>query len=215
MKRSVNLNYYKITIKLIMTLILLIIYSKISGRSQLSPTTAFDQVGNMIIGAISGTTLLNNDITVINSVIFMAIWVSILLLIRYIKWKNIKFKELIDGKRIQLIKNGTILSNNFTKSKLSIRDIELLIHNEGINGFKEVDNLWFETNGKLSYDLKGDKDLSLLVIEEGKLNEEIFKKTGKSMEWLEKQLSDKKVESIEDVFFAEFLDDSLWIYIYE
>lgn len=206
--------YLEIAIKLIVTVFLLLTYVKISGKSQLAPTSAFDQVGNMVVGAIGGTTLLNSSVSIIDSAIFMGIWVFILIFIRRLKFKNLKIKEFFDGKRLQLVRDEVLLPENFMKANLSIRDVEILLHNEGVLGFLELENLWFETNGELSYDKKGNEYLSLLVIEEGKLDEKILNRIGKDISWIEQELKNNSIEKIEDVFCAEWVEEKLWIYKY-
>lgn len=206
--------YLEIAIKLIVTVFLLLTYVKISGKSQLAPTSAFDQVGNMVVGAIGGTTLLNSSVSIIDSAIFMGIWVFILIFIRRLKFKNLKIKEFFDGKRLQLVRDEVLLPENFMKANLSIRDVEILLHNEGVLGFLELENLWFETNGELSYDKKGNEYLSLLVIEEGKLDEKILNRIGKDISWIEQELKKNSIEKIEDVFCAEWVEEKLWIYKY-
>lgn len=209
------MNYYlKITIKLICTMFLLLSYVKISGKSQLAPTSAFDQVGNMVIGAIGGTTLLNSDISIVDSTIFMGIWVFVLILIRYLKFKSLKIKEFFDGKRIKLMESGKLNPENFKKVNLSVRDVEILLHNEGVVGFIELENLWFETNGKLSYDKKGDKRLSHIVIEEGKVDESVLETIGKNSDWLIEELKKQGVEKVENVFCAEWVEERLNIFVY-
>lgn len=208
-------DYFEVAIKIIVTVLLLLVYVKISGKSQLAPMSAFDQVGNMIIGAIGGTTLLNQDVSVFDSSIFMIIWVGILLLIRYLKFRSLKIKEIVDGKRIELLKDGKMIPDNFKKVNISVRDIETLVHSEGVLGIFEIKNLWFEPNREISYDKKGEEGLSLLVIEEGKVNEEVLNNIGKDCDWLEAEVQKNSISDIKNIFCAEWVGDKLYIYLYD
>ncbi|MDD4369012.1 MAG: DUF421 domain-containing protein [Oscillospiraceae bacterium] len=207
--------YLQVLIKLLVTVILLLIYIKISGRSQLAPMSSFDQIGNMVVGAIGGSTLLNPDISVLDSSVFITIWIGILLLLRLIKGKSLKLKELIDGRRIQLVRQGVLLTDAFARARVSVRDIETLLHNDGIQGLHELDNLWFETNGQLTYNVKGEARLSLMIIEEGILNQDMLDYIKRDEAWLQEQLQQAGLEQIGQVFCAEWAGEKLWVYPYQ
>ncbi|QQK08866.1 DUF421 domain-containing protein [Miniphocaeibacter halophilus] len=206
--------YLNSILKIIVTVIILLIYIKISGKSQLAPMSAFDQIGNMVIGAIVGATILDSEMKILDSAIFIIIWILILLFIRFLKAKSLRVKEFINGKRIQLIENGVLITDNFLKTKLSVRDVEILLHNEGILGVNELKNLWFETNGQLTYDKKNEEILSMLVIENGILDEKVLKDIGKDKDWLMEQIEKSDAKKIEDIFCAEWVKEKLWIYPY-
>ncbi|NJP40295.1 DUF421 domain-containing protein [Oscillospiraceae bacterium HV4-5-C5C] len=206
--------YLQVLIKLLVTVVLLLIYIKISGRSQLSPMSSFDQIGNMVVGAIGGSTLLNPEISVLDSSVFITIWIAILLLLRYAKGKNLNIKALIDGQRIQLIRQGQLRTAGFQKARVSVRDVETLLHNEGIQGFHELDNLWFETNGQLTYNKKGEQKLSLILIEEGIINQAMLEYIGKDEAWLQQEIKQRGLPDAAAVFCAEWASDKLWIYPY-
>ncbi|NLY21089.1 MAG: DUF421 domain-containing protein [Tissierellia bacterium] len=207
--------YLAICAKLIVTIILLLFYIRISGRSQLAPASAFDQIGNMVIGAIGGTTLLDPSVSILDLVLFMSLWVFILLLIRYLKFKSIGIKEFFDGKRIQLVENGEILTENFQLANITLIEVTTSLHNEEILGFSMLENLWFEPNGQFTYDKKGNDKLSQIIIEEGKLNEENLSLIGYDEDWLEAELAHENIDSVADVFCGEWINGKLWLYSYQ
>ena len=124
------MDFAGILVKFIATLVLLIIYIRVSGKSQLAPMTAFDQIGNMVVGAIGGITLLNSNVSALDSAVFLSMWIIILLLIRFLRARHEGFKDLIDGRRLQLVKDGTVLTENFKKANLSVSNMEVLLHRD-------------------------------------------------------------------------------------
>ena len=201
-----------ILVKLIATLFLLIIYIRISGKSQLAPMTAFDQIGNMVVGAIGGTTLLNRDVSSLDSAVFLSIWIIILLLIRFMRARHEGFKNLIDGRRLQLIKDGTVLTENFEKANLSVSNMEVLLHRDGLNGLYQVKNVWFEPNGQLTIDKKGDSSKSVILIENGNIVSQGLEDLEKDEEWLIELLKKQTKAEPKDFFCAEWVEDKLWTY---
>ncbi|MDL2253939.1 DUF421 domain-containing protein [Ruminococcaceae bacterium OttesenSCG-928-I18] len=207
--------YLQIVIKLVVTVLLLLVYVRISGKSQLAPMTAFDQIGNMVVGAIGGSTLLNTDVSILHSTVFMAMWIVILLFIRFLRSVNYKVANLIDGKRLQLVRDGEVLTENFKKAGITVSNMEILLHRDGLNGLYEAKNVWFETNGQLTIDKKGDENMSLILVEEGQINEDNLEILKKTEDWLEEQLEKHSQLKLDEVFCAEWVKDRLMVYPYQ
>lgn len=200
--------------KFIVTLIILLVYVKVSGKSQLAPMSELDQVGNMVIGALVGGALLNSNITMLQAAAAVAIWVVLLLTIRYLKSHSTKMRDMIDGKATRLVQNGKILSGNFLKINLPIRDFETIIHQKGINNLSELYNVWFELNGDLTIVKKGEEPISMLLIEGGKVNHDHLERIEKDEQWLTEEIKNKGFKDIDEVFCAEWYSNDVWFYPY-
>lgn len=201
--------------KFILTLAILLIYVKLSGKSQIAPMSQLDQVGSMVIGALVGGTLLSPSVSMWESAAVVILWSSLLILIRFIKSKNSTIRDSIDGKPIQLIKDGKLLSNNFIKSNLSVRDFETLVNIQGICSFNQLQQVWYELNGSLTVIKKGEQDVAKLLIESGVINKDNLKELKKTENWLTKEIKEQGYKEIEEIFCAEWFDDKIWIYPYE
>lgn len=198
-------------LKLVSAFIILIVYIKISGRSQLAPLNASDQVGNMVIGALVGSTIINNDVEVWAAVVVVVAWASLQLIVRFLKFKSNSFAQIIDGKRIQLISKGNFIPENFTGARLSVYDFEANLHQLGINSVQEVYNAWLEPSGQITVDLRGDDKLSIVLISNGSINNEALKQINKDEEWLLKELENNGVEDVTEVFCAEWYNNKFWM----
>jgi len=136
----------------------------------------------------------------------------ILLLIRFLRARSDGFKNLIDGKRLQLVKDGVVLTENFKKANLSISNMEILLHRDGLNGLYQVKNIWFEPNGQLTIDKKGDANKSVILIDNGNINTQGLKDLGKNEDWLLAVLKEETDKEPKDIFCAEWVKDKLWAY---
>ncbi|CAK7033024.1 MAG: hypothetical protein PEPC_01362 [Peptostreptococcus russellii] len=210
-----NYSYYiEIIQKLVVTILLLLVYTRISGMRQLSPATLFDSVGNMIVGAIAGTTLLNSSVSVVDSTMFMLIWIVTLFLIRYLKNKFPKMRAYIDGNPIVLIKNGRPIPKEYKRANISNRNLESKLRSKGITGIYQLEELIIEPSGEISYTKKGEDKLSAILIDRGILNKDLLEEIDKTEEWLNEELGKRDIEKVEDVFCAEWNEKNLWIYPY-
>lgn len=201
--------------KFLLALVILLIYVKLSGKSQIAPMSQLDQVGSMVIGALVGGALLSPTVSALQASGLVAIWAGLLVLIRFIKSKNSHLRDAIDGTPIRLVKNGKLLTDNFIKANLPVRDFETLINIQGICTFTELKHVWYELNGSLTIIKKGEKDIAVLVIEEGKISQENLKELNKNEDWVKEEIKKQGYEKSEDIFCAEWFNNKLIIYPYD
>ena len=121
----------------------------------------------------------------------------------------------IDGEPIQLVKNGHLISDNFIKANLPVRDFETLVNIQGICAFNELKQVWYELNGSLTIIKKGDKDIAVLVIENGAISEDNLEQLHKSETWLKHEIKKQGYDDIKDIFCAEWFDNKLLVYPYD
>jgi uncharacterized membrane protein YcaP (DUF421 family) len=201
--------------KFLLALFILLIYVKLSGKSQIAPMSQLDQVGSMVIGALVGGALLSPTVSPWEAAGLVAIWAGLLVLIRFIKSKNSRLRDTIDGKPIQLVKNGHLITENFIKANLPVRDFETLVNVQGIPSFGELKEVWYELNGSLTVIKKGEKDIALLIIENGGISHDNLEQLEKDEDWVKREISKQGYEKIEDIFCAEWFDNKLIIYPYD
>lgn len=201
--------------KFLLALIILLIYVKLSGKSQIAPMSQLDQVGSMVIGALVGGALLSPTVSAWEAAGLVAIWAALLILIRFIKSKNSRLRDAIDGEAIQLVKNGILLTDNFAKANLPVRDFETLVNIQGISSFSQLKQVWYELNGSLTIIKKGEKDIAELIIENGCISQDNLEQQKKDEDWLMQEIHKQGYEKVEDIFCAEWFDNKLIIYPYD
>ncbi|SCB86894.1 Uncharacterized membrane protein YcaP, DUF421 family [Gilliamella bombicola] len=201
--------------KFLLAIFILLIYVKLSGKSQIAPMSQLDQVGSMVIGALVGGALLSPTVSPWEASGLVAIWAGLLVLIRFIKSKNSRLRDTIDGKPIQLVKNGHLITDNFIKANLPVRDFETLVNIQGIPSFGDLKEVWYELNGSLTLIKKGDKDIAVLIIENGAISQDNLKQLNKDEDWVKREITKQGYEKIEDIFCAEWFDNKLIIYPYD
>ena len=201
-------------LKLITGFIILLIYIKISGRGQLAPLTASDQVGNMVIGALVGSTVISTSISVSEAVIVVSMWAALLLLVRFLKFRSPFFTRILDGKRVQLIRNGQILPDNFVTARLTMLDFTTILRQQDVKTLREVRNAWLEPNGQISLDRYGDPNQLILLAANGSIVSESLAQIGKDEEWLMAELAGQGAMDISDVLYAEWYQNKLSVYLY-
>ena len=95
-----------VAIKLLIGFFALTIIINVSGKGNLSPSSASDQVQNYVLGGIIGGVIYNNNIQILDYIGILCIWCALVLTLKWIKQYNVKAKQLIDGRA--LITNGQL-----------------------------------------------------------------------------------------------------------
>lgn len=143
--------------KLLAGFLMMLVYIHLSGKGSMAPISAIDQVGNVALGAIIGGTLFNSGETLFGLIAVIGFWGGMLLLLRFFVNRHMSLKNVVDGEAICLMRGGRILTYNFDKAGLSVRDFMMLLHQRGYSNLNELKNVWLEYNGQLTVVKKGDE----------------------------------------------------------
>lgn len=168
-------------------------------------------MGNVVLGAIIGGPLYNPSISFLLLVIAATFWAGLLLLVRYLTFQRTFAKDFVDGTSIRLMQNGILLTQNFRKARLSIRDFIMLLHQRGYTSLEILSDVWFEYNGQMTVVKKGEPAMAIVVIENSVVNTDNLKILGYDEAWLESELA-RLGQKLDDVFLAEVHDQKLWVY---
>ena len=209
-----DIDFSFILVKLLSAFIILLVYIKISGISSLAPSNASDAIGNMVIGAMVGETIMNDSVSNLESIVIVVFWAALILFVRYMKSHSNIISRVLDGRRVQLMKQGVILSGNFSRSQIGLSDFQITLHQQGINNLHEIEDIWLEPNGRLTVEKKGEKDYAIPIILSGLVQKDNLAVIKKDEQWLEEQLQINGYKDVDDVFYAEWVDDKIWFYPY-
>ena len=101
-------NYIEILIKLALGLVSLVFVINVTGKGNLAPNSAIDQIQNYVLGGIIGGVIYNSSITILQYAVILIMWTILVLLLKWLTNNVGLVKQMIDGKPTLLIKNGEI-----------------------------------------------------------------------------------------------------------
>ena len=203
-----------IAIKLALGLLSLVFVINVTGKGNLAPSSAVDQIQNFVLGGIIGGVIYNSSITIIQYITILIIWTILILLLKWLN-TNVSFiKNLIDGKPTIIIKNGTLDSEACRSKGLAAADVALKLRAQGIFQLKDVKRAVIEQNGQLIVVRMGDENPKYPVITDGVVQVEILETIGKSEEWLTEKLKEEGFEDVSNIFIAEYDKGQLNIVTY-
>ncbi|MDA9472626.1 DUF421 domain-containing protein [Enterococcus sp. 5H] len=206
--------YFDVGLKLTIGLLCLIIFINISGKGNLAPKSAADQIQNYVLGGIIGGVIYNSQITVLQFLIVLLIWGTLVTLLRIAKLKNPEIKKVVDGQPIILIDKGQLIPENFKQANLSAHDFGTMLRLHDVNTIAEVKRVQLEQNGDLTIVRKGDPNRGLYLITDGSVIEDALEDIGKDRVWLMEELLKQQYSDPANIFLAEFFQGNLRIIPY-
>ena len=193
-----------IAIKLALGLLSLVFVINVTGKGNLAPNSAVDQIQNFVLGGIIGGVIYNSSITIIQYIVILIIWTILILLLKWLN-TNVSFiKNLIDGKPTIIIKNGQLDPEACRSKGLAAADVALKLRAQGIFQLKDVKRAVIEQNGQLIVVRMGDENPKYPVITDGVVQVEILETIGKTEEWLTEKLKEEGFEDVSNIFIAEY-----------
>ena len=203
-----------VAIKLLIGFLALVLIINITGKGNLAPSSASDQVVNYVLGGIVGGVIYNNSIKIYEFIVILGIWCLLVLGLKWVKNHNVKAKQLIDGKARIIIDDGKILIENCKKSGLSAHDVAFKLRTNGIFSSDDVKRAIVEQNGQLIIIRSGEENPKFPIITDGQVQHDILKVIGKDEEWLLEELKKQGIENCSDVFLGEYVNKQLKLTTY-
>lgn len=203
-----------VAIKLLIGFLALVLIINITGKGNLAPSSASDQVVNYVLGGIVGGVIYNNSIKIYEFIVILGIWCLLVLGLKWVKNHNVKAKQLIDGKALIIIDDGKILIENCKKAGLSAHDVAFKLRTNGIFSSDDVKRAIVEQNGQLIIIQSGQENPKFPIITDGQVQYDILSVIGKDEEWLLEELKKRGIEKYSDVFLGEYVNKQLKLTTY-
>ena len=209
-----NLSYIDVAIKLALGLLSLIVVINYTGKGNLAPTSASDQIQNYVLGGILGGVIYNPSITILQYCIILLIWFALVLSLRWLKTNNSKVKKMIDGEPLQLIKHGKIDVENVRLAGLTAQEVAFKLRSQGVFSIRHVKSAILEQNGQLILTKVGEENPKYPVITDGVIQQNVLDVINKTEDWVTEQLAAQGIQNVSEVFLAEYNNGELMVVKY-
>lgn len=195
--------YWSITIKLILGMIGVLLFLRMTGKTQMANLTPLDTVNTIVLGALVGSIIYMPDTRVWILAFAMLIWFILNMLVRLLLRINY-FSKLIHGEPETLIKDGKIDLKMLKRNNLGIDQFRAKLRESEVYSLLDVDEVVFETDGKFTIVKQRDGSESYLLISNGEVVEKELEESGHNEEWLKEHLSKLGYNEFDEVFCAEY-----------
>ena len=206
--------YLDVFLKLLLGLLALALIINKSGKGNLAPTSAMDQVQNYVLGGIIGGVIYSPSVSIFQFAVVLFIWAFLIFGLRQLKTKNHAFRRFIDGAPVIVINRGKINIAACKKAKITAHELAFKLRREGVYYIREVKRAVLEQNGELIIVLAGEENPKYPIITDGIIQKSILEDVDKTEEWLLEQLQKAGYNSPAEVFLAEYENGSIKVIPY-
>lgn len=195
--------YGAIAMKLIVGMIGILAFLRITGKVQMGQLTHLDTVSTFVIGALVGGVLYNPDMTIWHLIFALAVWTAFNMLVRF-AMRSAYLRHLIKGESVFLVKDGVLNFRNFKRNSLEMEQFRLMLRQKGIFSMFDVDDVLFEANGAVTVLSPGQTAYSVLLVNNGEIVESSLAQFNHTQEWVQKAIKRNGFRSPSELFCMEW-----------
>lgn len=195
----------------------MMILARAMGTKQIAQMSFFDYIVGITIGSIAATLCIDQEISILFSLIAMAIFALSDILIALITRKTVVGRRIFTGNPKLLINKGQLEYDAIKKAQLDVNDLLRELRIAGYNNIADVEYVVFETNGVISVVPKDNKrplvaeDMNIVseqeglyanVIIDGKPLEQNLFAYQKDLKWLTNELKKQGYLRMDNILLA-------------
>lgn len=208
-------DFVLVFIKLMIGFLSAIAVINFTGKGNLAPNSASDQIQNYVLGGIVGGVIYNKNIGIFECLLVMLAWFLLVTGFRLLKKHNVRVKQIIDGKALIIINNGKVDVETCKKAGLSAHDVAFKLRAQNVYSVKKVKRAVVEQNGQFIIVLEGEEHPKFPIITDGHLQTDILEIIGKDEDWLKEKMREKGFEEYSQIFLGEYVDGKAIFVSYE
>lgn len=208
---------FTIIYKTVVLYLVVIIAMRLMGKRQIGELQPYEFAVALMISELAAFPLTDNEKTIWDGVIPIAILVVTQYAISVLAIKSVRGRELICGRPRIVIMNGQLQEQNLRKELYTINDLLEQLRIAQVQNVSDVEHGVLETNGQLSLVLKSQKrpltpsdlgvetkyeGLSLDLIIDGRIIHKNLQHAKLDVQWLESQLRERGWSDPKDIFYA-------------
>ena len=223
-----EINFFEMIIRATGSFFAILILARIIGKKQLSQLTFFHYVTGITVGSIASEIAAQAETPFFDGLIALIWWCLLTIFVTSVTLKSKKLRILFDGKPTVLVKDGVIFPSALKKERLHIDELMMMLREKDIYSLDEVLHVTLETNGEIGVMKKPSsrnvtrQDMQIKptevlqfpieIISDGKIIYENLQEANLDDQWLMRKLRKKNIDNVEDVYFAQLLENgSLYI----
>ena len=183
------------------------------GKREVGELGIIDLIVSILIAELAAISIEKYDTSVFLMLLPIACLVVLQIILAKVSLKSDKLRNMLDGEASMIIDNGKVNFKEMIKQRYNLEDLLTQLRARNVKSIEEVEYAILETSGKLSVftkDANNSGPYPLPIILDGKVQSATLKRLKKKEKWLNELLDAKKVK-LDDVFYAFYKDNQLFI----
>lgn len=201
--------YLSIIFKTIILYFFIVVVYRIMGKKEIGKLSIIDLIVSILIAELAAISIEQYESSILISIIPIICLVIIEMMFSFVGLKSPKFRKMVEGSPVVIIKNGKLNFQAMSKLRYSLEDLISQLREQSIKSIEEVNYAVLENNGKLSV-FEKETEYPLPIIMDGQIDYEVLKDMNKDKKWIYKILEKNNIE-LENVFYAFYTKNKTFI----
>lgn len=217
-----------LVIRTLILYIVVVISMRIMGKRQIGELQPSELVVAIMISDLVSVPMQSIDIPLVAGVLPALTLIIAEIVMSFVTLKSRAVRRFVTGEPSIVIYNGHVNEKELGRLRFNLNDLLEELRICGYPNISDVEAAILETNGKLSVIPKTEartvtvsdmqvqnpsqEGLPYMMITDGEYNDAEIQRSGKSREWLDKQLNKHHIKNVKEVFIASLdINDSLFL----
>ena len=203
------IDYAEIALKFLLGLLSMVMVINFTGKGNLSPTSAMEQIMNYVLGGIIGGVIYSRDLHLWQFAIVLFIWFSLVYMLRRLKARSHFMQRILDGNPTVVIVNGEVDVAACKKAKITAHELTFKLRMHNIFNIRKVKRAVVEQNGQLLVVMAGEENLKYPLLTDGSVKTTVLEAIDKDEAWLRAELAKMGYSDPSKLFLVDYLGGQL------
>lgn len=203
------IDYAEIALKFLLGLLSMVIVINFTGKGNLAPTSAMEQIMNYVLGGIIGGVIYSRDLHLWQFAIVLFIWFSLVYMLRRLKARSHFMQRILDGNPTVVIVNGEVDVAACKKAKITAHELTFKLRMHNIFNIRKVKRAVVEQNGQLLVVMAGEENLKYPLLTDGSVKTTVLEAIDKDEAWLRAELAKMGYSDPSKLFLVDYLGGQL------
>ncbi len=203
------IDYAEIALKFLLGLLSMVMVINFTGKGNLAPTSAMEQIMNYVLGGIIGGVIYSRDLHLWQFAIVLFIWFSLVYMLRRLKARSHFMQRILDGNPTVVIVNGEVDVAACKKAKITAHELTFKLRMHNIFNIRKVKRAVVEQNGQLLVVMAGEENLKYPLLTDGTVQINVLEAIDKDEKWLREELAKQGYDDLSKLFLVDYLGGQL------
>lgn len=203
------MDFAEIAMKFLLGLLAMVTIINMTGKGNLAPTSAMEQIMNYVLGGIIGGVIYSRDVRIWQFAIVLIIWFVLVYGMRRLKSRSHLLQHLLDGTPTVVIVNGQVDVAACKRAKITAQELTLKLRLHNVFNIRKVKRAVVEQNGQLLLVMAGEENLKYPLLTDGVAQGNVLEAIDKDVKWLREELAKQGYDDLSKLFLVDYLGGQL------
>ena len=195
--------------KFLLGLLAMVTIINMTGKGNLAPTSAMEQIMNYVLGGIIGGVIYSRDVRIWQFAIVLLIWFVLVYGMRRLKSRSHLLQHLLDGTPTVVIVNGQVDVEACKRAKITAHELTLKLRLHNVFNIRKIKRAVVEQNGQLLLVMAGEENLKYPLLTDGTVQLNVLEAIDKDEKWLREELAKQGYDDLSKLFLVDYLGGQL------